>query len=53
MQVSEGLKELKDCLLNFANYKPKKKDIDTDKVKKQEIGEINEKSFKLVLEKIV
>lgn len=34
MQVSEGLKELKDCLLNFANYKPKKKDIDSDKVKK-------------------
>ncbi len=51
--MSDGLKELKDCLLNFANYKPKKKEMDSDKIKRFDISDINEKTFKKVLEKIV
>jgi len=47
MQASESLK---DCLLNFANYKPKKK---ISGEKKGDNKEIIDESFKVILDKIV
>ena len=49
INASEGLK---DCLLNFANYKPKKKNMGENK-KNNDFENFQDETFKKVLEKII